>query len=127
MSGDAKKDDKKEGKSFLAKLVAISLSVLAVLLFFVVNQITIPETFNQGAQLTSNSGAALHNLARGTDKFASGASDWIGTLLKIAIGSIILFLIGREAMKMLRGGGHDDHPAPDNKKADAKPADAAKH
>ena len=123
MSGDAKKDDKKDGekKSLPAKLIAISLGILAVLVFLAVSNVTIPETVNQGAQVTTNTGAALHNLARGTDRLASGASDSVGSILKIFIGGLVLFLIGREVIKMVKGGGGDDHAHPPvDKKADEK-------
>lgn len=129
MSGDANKDDKgKEKKSLPAKLIAVSLGILAILVFLAISNVTIPETMNQGAQLTTNIGSAGHNLARGIDKGASGISDSIGALLKIAIAGLIAFLIGREVFKMVKGGGHDDHahsPADKSadKKADAKPDD----
>jgi hypothetical protein len=125
MSGDAKKEDKGgEKKSLPAKLIAASLGILAVLVFFAVSNVTIPETVNQGAQLTTNTGGALHNLARGTDRLGSGASDWVGSVLRIVIGGLVLFLLGREAAKMIKGGGsHDDHahPPADKKPADKKP------
>lgn len=123
MSAEPKKDDKGGGekKSLPAKLIAASLGILAVLVFLAVSNVTVPETINQGAQVTTNTGAALHNFARGTDRLASGASDWVGSILKIVIGGVVLFLIGREAAKMIKGGGgHDDHPHPEEKKPDDK-------
>lgn len=123
---DPKKDEGK--KSFPAKLVAISLSILAVLVFLAVSNVTIPETVNQAAQVTTNTGAALHNLARGTDRFASGGSDWMGSLIKIAIALVVVFLIGRTVITAIKpggGGGHDDHAHP--AKPAEKKADPAHH
>jgi hypothetical protein len=105
---DKPKDDhgkdhgKDEKKSLPAKLIAISLGILAVLIFLIISNTTVPEVIKQGAQLTSNTGAALHGFARGTGKLASGASDWIGEAIKIAVGALVLFLIGREVVKMLK-------------------------
>ncbi len=105
MSDPNKKDEPPEKKSFSGKLVAFSIIILALLIFFAVSSVILPEMVNQAAQVTGNTGASLHRLARGADSLASGGSDAFGALVKIVIAVAVVFLVGRAIIVAIKESG----------------------
>ena len=143
MSAEPKKDDKKEEKSFPAKLVAVGLVILAVLVFIIYTRATVPEVVNQAGQLVGDTGNALHNFGEGEKIAARGIKNGFAGARNIAIeifGGLlvigIIVLIGRGIFMAFfdKGDGHEKpdakhdagHDAKKEAKPDAKPAEAKK-